>query len=308
MDDTGTRTEDGRGNHKDTNHQPVPLEDTVPVREVSSEIEKEVNRELDEIHSFGANQGEAKYHQASLFEFMNPSSVSKSYMDELKHKEAQERAEGKYTYQNPKRESVIPHDYVVEALMNGSGFQGGKQRIYELYHEISGAEERAGRIKKEYGQGGAGWPIEGYGLHGYDTFQSKGIRMQWRDEEGEKEGYLSWNAVEKEIGALILTGQYYQPELTEEEKVPDAEYREAATEENEEELTDNEIEEILEEDRNRAEEQYEQNKREKEMESSIKWWKMSSMSIRKQRRKASLAHSLYFLTLEHQREAGRKIC
>ena len=240
VEDTGTRTADGRGAREDTGHQPISLEDTVP--ELSAEIEEEVNRELDEIHSFGANQREAEYHQASLFEFTGTS----------------------HTYLNPKRENIIPHEYVVEALLHGSGFQDGKKRIYEFYQNIPGAKERAGRIKKEYGQGGAGWPIEGYGLHGYDTFQSKGIRMQWRDEEGEKEGYLGWNAVEKEIGALILTGQYYQPEIEREEVVSDVEYREVATEEEEGKLTDNEIEEILEADRNRADERYEQSKREQE--------------------------------------------
>ena len=241
VEDTRTRTADGGGGREDTGHQPISLEDTVP--ELSAEIEEEVNKELDELHSFGANQREAEYHQASLFEFTGTS----------------------HTYLNPKRENIIPHEYVVEALLHGSGFQDGKKRIYEFYQNIPGAKERAGRIKKEYGQGGAGWPLEGYGLHGYDTFQSKGIRMQWRDEEGEKEGYLGWNAVEKEIGALILTGQYYQPEIEREEVVSDVEYREVATEEEEGKLTDNEIEEILEEDRNRADQRYEQNKREKEM-------------------------------------------
>ena len=240
VEDTGTRTADGGGGREDTDHQSIPLEDTV--LELSAEIEEEVNRELDEIHSFGANQREAEYHQASLFEFTGTS----------------------HTYLNPKRENIIPHEYVVEALLHGSGFQDGKKRIYEFYQNIPGAKERAGRIKKEYGQGGAGWPLEGYGLHGYDTFQSKGIRMQWRDEEGEKEGYLGWNAVEKEIGALILTGQYYQPEIEREEVVSDVEYREVATEEEERKLTDDEIEEILEADRNRADERYEQSKREQE--------------------------------------------
>ena len=104
-----------------------------------------------------------------------------------------------------------------------------------IYTEVD-AGTRAKRIKQEYGQGGAGWPLEGYGLHGYDTFHGQGIRFQWRDEEGEKEGYVSWKNIEKEIGVLIMTGEY-QPEtprfedidmegIREDDEVIDAEYRE----------------------------------------------------------------------------------
>lgn len=73
------------------------------------------------------------------------------------------------------------------------------------------AGTRAKRIKAEYGQGGAGWPVDGLGLHGYDTFHGNGLRFQWRDEDGEVEGYVSWKDIEKELGVLILTGEY-QPE------------------------------------------------------------------------------------------------
>ena len=113
---------------------------------------------------------------------------------------------------------------------------GGRSRVCEIFHTEVDAGTRAKRIKQEYGQGGAGWPLEGYGLHGYDTFHGQGIRFQWRDEEGEKEGYVSWKNIEKEIGVLIMTGEY-QPEtprfedidmegIREDDEVIDAEYRE----------------------------------------------------------------------------------
>ena len=156
-----------------------------------------------------------------------------------------------------------PCGILCQTLLRGSGFQNGKERIYEFYQNITDKKERVSAIRKEYGQGGAGWPLEGYGLHGYDTFHGKGLRLQWRDEEGEKEGYVSWTTIEAEIGALILTGDYYQPvikediepDYEEEDEVIDAEYWEILEEEHE--LTDDEIEEILEEDRRRADERYE---------------------------------------------------
>ena len=85
-------------------------------------------------------------------------------------------------------------------------------------------------------------------MHGYDTFHGSGLRIQWKDEDGEVEGYVSWKNVEKEIGVLILTGEY-QPErpridelamdgLREDDEVIDAEYREVEPEEAESEIDD----------------------------------------------------------------------
>ena len=116
----------------------------------------------------------------------------------------------------PKKERVVPHDYIVSVLLRGTGFVGGKERVYKIYQTVDSPSERAKLIKKEFGLGGAGWPIDGYGLHGYDTFKPQGMRFQWRDAEGEKEGYVSWNTVEEELRVLINKGEYYQ-EIIEEE-------------------------------------------------------------------------------------------
>ena len=123
--------------------------------------------------------------------------------------------------------------------------RAGYARLFET--EID-AGTRAKRIKAEYGQGGAGWPVDGLGLHGYDTFHGNGLRFQWRDEDGEVEGYVSWKDIEKELGVLILTGEY-QPEtpridelamdgLREDDEVIDAEYREVEPEGAESEIDD----------------------------------------------------------------------
>ena len=132
--------------------------------------------------------------------------------------------------------------------MRGTGFIGGKSRVCKIYETEIDAGTRAKRIKAEYGQGGAGWPLDGLGLHGYDTFHGNGLRFQWRDEDGEVEGYVSWKDIEKELGVLILTGEY-QPEtpridelamdgLREDDEVIDAEYREVEPEEAESEIDD----------------------------------------------------------------------
>ena len=139
----------------------------------------------------------------------------------LTEEEKRDIKEGKYTFLNPKFEDSVPHDYILSVLKRGTGFENGKKRVYNIMKTEPLKSERVRRIKSEFGLGGAGWPLEGYGLHGYDTFKtSRGIRFQWRDEEGEKEGYVSWNSIESFISALILTNDYYtpEPEVAEPEK------------------------------------------------------------------------------------------
>ena len=74
------------------------------------------------------------------------------------------------------------------------------------------SQDRIKALKHEYGQGGAGWPVEGKGLHGYDSFNARGLRFQWRDDEGEKEGLVPWSEIEKEIGKLIQENSYITSE------------------------------------------------------------------------------------------------
>lgn len=187
----------GRGDRDTRHREPVPLKP-----EKVEQFEEELNRELEDLDSFGEKR-ETVYEQVSLFSFHD--SI-------LTDQERQESADGKHICLDPKIEDSVPHDYIVSVVKRGSGFAGGKKRIYEIMQTELNKSERIKRIKKEYGMGGAGWPVEGYGLHGYDTFRSKGIRFQWRDEEGEKEGYVNWNTIEGVIAALILTGDYYTPE------------------------------------------------------------------------------------------------
>ena len=100
-------------------------------------------------------------------------------------------------------------DYLKEAIIHGTGFVDGKKRVYELYQKNITVSERIHEIKKEYGIGGAGWPLEGYGLHGYNTF-GKGITIEWRDEKGNHEKKFDWKDVEKVIHRLVDSGEYYK--------------------------------------------------------------------------------------------------
>ena len=231
VEDKGAGEDAGRGSSAQSDSNEVSLED------------EELNRELSELDSFGKTEADEMYHQASFFDpeygLAPEKKQTSDYAEKAMAKLAKDQAEakaGKYNYLNPKKELTVPPEYVKQVLLRGSGFENGRTRICEIFHTEIDAGTRAQRIKKEYGQGGAGWPIDGYGLHGYDSFHGQGLRFQWRDEEGEHEGYVSWKNIEKEIGVLIMTGEY-QPEkprfediamdgIREDDDAIDAEYEE----------------------------------------------------------------------------------
>ena len=236
----------GRGSSAESGSDEVPLNDSAA--DFAPESDTELNRELDEINSLGVSK-EAEYTQASLFFDQNGQAAvgilhtederSNEFARQLE-KDRKDALSGKYNYLNPKKSSTVPKEYIKQVLMRGTGFIGGKGRVCEIFQSEIDAGTRAKRIKAEYGQGGAGWPVEGPGLHGYDTFHGNGLRFQWRDEDGEVEGYVSWKDIEKELGVLILTGEY-QPEtpridelamdgLREDDEVIDAEFREVEPE------------------------------------------------------------------------------
>ena len=236
----------GRGSGTESGSDAIPLESD----------DTELNRELDEINSLGVSK-EAEYTQASFFFDQNgQASIGTIHTEDENNNQFMRQFEqdrkaalaGKYNYLNPKKSATVPSEYIKQVLMRGTGFIGGKGRICKIFETEIDAGTRAKRIKAEYGQGGAGWPVDGLGLHGYDTFHGNGLRFQWKDEDGEVEGYVSWKDIEKELGVLILTGEY-QPEtpridelamdgLREDDEVIDAEYREVEPEETESEIDD----------------------------------------------------------------------
>ncbi len=236
----------GRGSSAESGSDEVPLNDSAADSAPESDIQ--LNRELDEINSLGVSK-EAEYTQASLFFDQNGQAAvgilhtederSNEFARQLE-KDRKDALSGKYNYLNPKKSATVPKEYIKQVLMRGTGFIGGKGRVCEIFQSEIDAGTRAKRIKAEYGQGGAAWPVEGPGLHGYDTFHGNGLRFQWRDEDGEVEGYVSWKNIEKELGVLIMTGEY-QPEtpridelamdgLREDDEVIDAEFREVEPE------------------------------------------------------------------------------
>jgi len=191
----------GRGNSDGGNCAKVPLRQeifSVNQEEIQRkpELEQEIKQELEEIdRALSPNIQEGSYMQAS-FSFGLDGQLSLTE---------------KYQYKKPERELIVPKEYIKQMLLRGSSLSNSKSRIYNIFQDISDAVERIRALKKEYGESGSGWPLDGVGLYGYDTLNGKGVRFFWRDGHGEKEGYASWKQIEKELSALITAGEYYKP-------------------------------------------------------------------------------------------------
>jgi len=203
----GAGEDDGRGDRAETDRVPIPL--SGDTSQLDEQLAEQLNRELDEIESLGMKKETGIYEQVSFFD----AGYGLAGQEKNKTDSSTDTTEKyHFTYVEPKREKVIPPEYLKEIVLNGTAFAGGRGRICTIFETEIDAGTRAARIKKEYGQGGMGRPLKGNGWHGYDTFRGHGLRVQWRDDEGEKEGYASWKSIEQLIGALILTGEY-QPEM-----------------------------------------------------------------------------------------------
>lgn len=193
----------GRGNRDERGSDEVPLgesgrqtEDSEQQNTRKAELDREIEQELNEINSLGSSETQkGSYEQASFLIAANGDiEIPKEY-----------------SYQKPEQVLTVPHEYVKQVLMHGGTYPGYQKRVYAVFQDISDPGERVKAVRKEYGRSGAGWPLEGDGLHGYDSSHAEGIRFQWREGGIEKKGYVNWKDIERELGALIMTGEYYTP-------------------------------------------------------------------------------------------------
>ena len=102
----------------------------------------------------------------------------------------------------------ITDDEINASLSGGSGFSGGKARIYQYWQEGHSAKEKADFLKNEYGTGGHSHALSGASGSGEDH-DAKGIRYT---KEGCDKVQLSWSQVASRIDSLILQERYMAPE------------------------------------------------------------------------------------------------
>lgn len=106
-----------------------------------------------------------------------------------------------------KKKKSLLDNMIDDCLCRGSGFVDGKKRIKALYKSNIQPTDRANHIKKEYGIGGWGRPLDGDGLHGA-YYDAKGIKIEYRENGQSKEYMLNWHDVEIRIGELINENLY----------------------------------------------------------------------------------------------------
>ena len=96
----------------------------------------------------------------------------------------------------PKTGRFITEDEIAASLANGSGFEGGKTRIYEFFQTPHTPKESADFLKKEYGIGGRTHAVSRES-GSYEDHGSKGISDQI--ETGGTTSTLTSDAVVKDI-------------------------------------------------------------------------------------------------------------
>ena len=100
----------------------------------------------------------------------------------------------------------IPNEIINDHLANGSGFQDGKDRIYEQFRRSLSQKENADFLKNEYGIGG-GTHAGGVSGYHYDH-NAKGICISKGYADNAPKINLNWLEVAKRIQLLINNDRY----------------------------------------------------------------------------------------------------
>ena len=90
----------------------------------------------------------------------------------------------------------------------GSGFSGGKARIYNYWQENHSTKEKAEFLKHEYGTGGHSHACSG-ATHSGEDHDAKGVRY---NKSGCNNVKMSWTQVAQRIDSLMKKGRYLTPE------------------------------------------------------------------------------------------------
>ena len=108
----------------------------------------------------------------------------------------------------PETGRFITEDEISASLANGSGFEGGKTRIYEFFQTPHAPKESADFLKKEYGIGGRTHAVSRES-GSYEDHGSKGIVLK---KNGCADIQMNWNKVASRISELIRLNRYLTPD------------------------------------------------------------------------------------------------
>ena len=108
----------------------------------------------------------------------------------------------------PETGRFITEDEIAASLANGSGFEGGKTRIYEFFQTPHTPKESADFLKKEYGIGGRTHAVSRES-GSYEDHGSKGITLK---KAGCSDVQMNWNKVASRISELVRLNRYLTPD------------------------------------------------------------------------------------------------
>ncbi len=112
--------------------------------------------------------------------------------------------------------SFITQDEIDYVLNTGSGFEQGKERIYEFFIKNNEQKDRVNFLKKEYGIGSRSPGGLGKLWSSHQDHDAKGLKLsKGKITNPFTETLLSWNVVANRISELIQDGKYLSPEQIE---------------------------------------------------------------------------------------------
>ena len=100
-------------------------------------------------------------------------------------------------------------EMIDNTLLEGSGFEKGKYRIYEQFNKSLSTKENIDFLKKEYGDGGSS-SIRGFNGIG-QWHNSKGIELYKGYNDDSPKLLLKWDKVEERLRELIRLNRYFTP-------------------------------------------------------------------------------------------------
>ena len=109
--------------------------------------------------------------------------------------------------QMPIIRQFITEDELNRALAGGSGFSGGKLRIYNYFENVRDKKERADFLKNEYGTGGHSHALSGT-TGSSEDHSAKGLEYK---KAGCDSVFFNWTQVADRIASLIRQEHYLTP-------------------------------------------------------------------------------------------------
>lgn len=105
---------------------------------------------------------------------------------------------------------TFTQEMIDNMLLEGSGFEQGKFRIYQQLQKSLSNKENIDFLKKEYGDGGSS------SIRGFDGIgqwhSSKGIELYKGYKDNDPKLLLTWNKVEQRLNELIKLDRYFTAE------------------------------------------------------------------------------------------------